>query len=240
MRRLAWSAALACLLGACATAPAAGPPSGRGDVIRRVLMSTVQLRAEREGGGRRAGSGVVIASGGADGHALILTARHFLEPVVGQQVFVVPPGTARRLRAEIRALSDDADLALIAVRGLSLPPVALQERARLGDEVWVVGFPWGRRLTIVSGVVSQIATETDEVPLEGPPRMVDASVSYGSSGGGVFDAHTGALIGIVEGYRTARVSVDTRTERTVDIPVPGETTLVPVGAIARFLESVGR
>lgn len=36
--------------------------------------------------------------------------------------------------------------------------------------------------------------------------MVDASVSYGASGGGVFDARTGGLIGLVEGYRTARVT----------------------------------
>lgn len=237
----AWGALAtsACLLGACASVPVMGPAPGRGEVIRRALASTVQIRSEREGGGRRAGSGVVVALDARADIAFVLTARHFLEPAVRQQLFVTVPGTGRRFRADVRAMSDEADLALVEVQGLQAPPVTVQATARLGDEVWVVGFPWGRRLTIVSGVVSQIATETDDVPLEGAPRMVDASVSYGSSGGGVFDATTGALIGIVEGYRTARVAVDTRPERTVDIPVPGETTLVPVGEITRFLGAVG-
>jgi hypothetical protein len=63
--------------------------------------------------------------------------------------------------------------------------------------------------------------------------MVDASVSYGSSGGGVFDAATGALIGIVEGYRTARMT--TKEERSLEIPVAGETTLISSQAIRTFL-----
>jgi serine protease Do len=69
--------------------------------------------------------------------------------------------------------------------------------------------------------------------------MIDASVSYGASGGGVFDAATGTLVGIVESYRTARVALPTQPEKTLDLPVPGETTVVGAPAIRRFLETAG-
>jgi serine protease Do len=69
--------------------------------------------------------------------------------------------------------------------------------------------------------------------------MVDASVSYGASGGGVFEAATGALIGVVESYRTARMTVPTTPEKVLDIPVAGETTLVSSAAIVRFLSASG-
>ena len=59
--------------------------------------------------------------------------------------------------------------------------------ARLGDNVWVVSFPWGRRGTVVNGFVSQITDAWSSVPLplEGPAGLIDAAVSYGTSGGGV-------------------------------------------------------
>jgi S1-C subfamily serine protease len=234
MRTLALGLALAVGAIGCATAP---PAADRGEVIRRILASTVQLRAEREGGGRRSGSGVVLGQSGD--RTLVLTTRHFLEPSVKQQVWVIAPGRGRRVRGDIAALSEDADLALLEVAGPPLPAVTLRDHAGLGDEVWVVGYPWGKRLTLVPGVVSQIASDTDDVLLEGAPVMVSGSVSYGVSGGGVFTSGEGALVGIVEGYRTARVALD-RPERTVDIPVPGETTIISAGAIRRFVAGTGR
>ena len=71
--------------------------------------------------------------------------------------------------------------------------------------------------------------------MEGPARMVDASVSYGSSGGGVFDAHSGALIGIVESYRTATVAIPEAKDRVLQVPVAGETTVIATPTILRFL-----
>jgi len=139
------------------------------------------------------------------------------------------------VKATVLAGSSDADLALIEVEGIILPPVKFKEVVRLGDEVWVVAFPWGRRLTLVSGVVSQLVSDEGEVALEGPVRMVDASVSYGSSGGGAFEAASGELIGIVESYRTAQVAIPEAPERVLQIPVPGETTVISSRAILRFL-----
>jgi len=69
--------------------------------------------------------------------------------------------------------------------------------------------------------------------------MVDASVSYGSSGGGVFDAQTGELVGIVESYRTAKVAIPEMKDRVLEVPVAGETTLISAPAILRFLVDSG-
>jgi S1-C subfamily serine protease len=139
----------------------------------------------------------------------------------------------------VTALSSESDLALLETEGVLLPPARLKETARLGDDVWVVAFPWGRRQTIVGGVVSQIGSEAGESLVEGPARMVDASVSYGASGGGVFDAATGELIGLVESYRTARVTPPGQTEQVIEIPVAGETTLISSVSILRFIERSG-
>ncbi|MBI2215980.1 MAG: trypsin-like peptidase domain-containing protein [Candidatus Rokubacteria bacterium] len=212
-------------------------PRDRGDVVRAVMASTVQLRTEREGGARRAGSGVVLFTEAST--SWILTTRHLLEPSVSQTVSVVSATRPRRrVRAAVTALSAESDLALLRVEGLALPGVRLKDTVRLGDPVWVVAFPWGRRSTIVSGVVSQLtsdAGDASDAPVEGAASMVDASVSYGASGGGVFDAETGALVALVESHRTARVALPDARDRTLEVPVPGETTVIPVPVILRFI-----
>ncbi|PWU25041.1 MAG: hypothetical protein C5B48_03290 [Candidatus Rokuibacteriota bacterium] len=219
-------------------APASSVPE-RSDVIRRILPSAVQLRAEREGGARRAASGVVLASELPSKRCWILTARHFLDTTTRQEIYVATPTRKGRVKAVVTAVSPDVDLAVIEVEGLSLPPVKLKPVVRLGDEVWVAAFPWGRQLTVVSGVVSQLRAEEGELAVEGTIRMVDASVSYGASGGGVFDAETGALVGIVEGYRTANVSMPETPDRVLQLPVAGETTVISARAIMDFLTAAG-
>ena len=111
--------------------------------------------------------------------------------------------------------------------------------ATLGDEILLVSFPWGQRFTVVRGVVSQIEAPADELPVAGAPRMVSATVSYGSSGGGVFDATTGELVAIVESYRTAKVAIPEMKERVLEVPVAGETTVIPAPLISRFLVDSG-
>ncbi len=213
--------------------------SERGDVIRRILPSTVQLRTEREGGARRAASGVVLASDAQLNRCWILTTRHFLDPAIRQDVSVRTPTRKGRAKAVVKALSQDLDLAVIEAEGINLPPVRLKEVVRLGDEIWIVAFPWGRQLTMVSGVVSQLRADEGEVAIEGTIRMVDASVSYGASGGRVFDAETGALIGIVEGYRTAQMSLPDTSNRPLQLPVAGETLVIPARSILDFLTVSG-
>lgn len=162
-----------------------------------------------------------------------------MDPPLRQDIYVIAPQPKGRVKATVLALSSDADLAVVEAEGIILPAVKFKEVVRLGDEVWLVAFPWGRRLTLVGGVVSQIESNQGEVALEGPARMVDASASYGSSGGGVFDVASGELVGIVESYRTAQVAIPEAPARAFQVPVPGETTVISSQAIFRFLATSG-
>ena len=229
-------AVLALLLaGGCAVG---GRGPSRGDVIRQILPATVQLRCERDGGARRAASGVLLARDVATRRAWIVTTRHFLEPLAPQKVSVVA-GPKTRLAATVVTVSERADLALLEVADVDSTPARLKDSVQLGDEVWVVAFPWGRRMTLSSGVVSQVVGGAGGGDYQGAARMVDVSVSYGASGGGVFDAQTGALVGLIESYRTARVSLQGSPERVIEVPVPGETTLISADAIRGFLAEAG-
>jgi serine protease Do len=221
-------------IGACATAGR----STRDEVLRQIVPSTVQLRCEREGGNRRAASGVVVARDGDTGRTWIITTRHFLEPIAPQRLTVAVPGKKQPVVARLTKVSEQADLALLEVMGVDLTPARLKDTVRLGDEVWVVAFPWGRRMTLSSGVVSQLAADGTG-DYEGPARMIDVSVSYGASGGGVFDAPTGALVGLIERYRTAHVALPQTPDRAIEIPVPGETTLISAEAIRQFVLETG-
>jgi serine protease Do len=223
---------LALLAAGCASSAAL---SSRDVALRLITSATVSLRLDREPGMRRSASGVAIAVDRERARTWIVTSRHLFERVDAGPVLVTGAGRARPLAARVVGLSPDVDLALLEVEATDIPVAALKPAAQLGDEVWVVAFPRGRRATLVSGIISQLAQDG---VVEGAAAMVDAPVSYGASGGGVFDRSTGQLVGIVEGYRTARVKVTGSPERTVDIPFPGETTVVSAAAIRRFLSTV--
>lgn len=234
MRRVIALVALALVTTGCASAPV-----DRSERIRQILKSTAQLRVDRGDGVRRAASGVVLATDPTTRRAWILTTRHFLDPPHAQQVYVRLPGRDTAVAGTIAFVSRDLDIAIIEADQLDVTPVRLKVATHLGDDVLVIAFPWGQRFTVVRGVVSQITAPTDSTLVTGAPRMIDASVSYGSSGGGVFDAQSGDLVGIVEGYRTVKVSIPEMRERPLELPVAGETTLIPAAAILHFLVDSG-
>src|SRR5262249_12736782 len=106
--------------------------------------------------------------------------------------------------------------------------------------IWIVAFPWGRNMTLVGGNVSQLGAGSSAESGDGSRLMVNAPVSYGASGGGVFEARTGRLVGLVEGYRTARVSFKGEAPAPyIDVPVPGETYVTSLADIRRFLTESG-
>jgi S1-C subfamily serine protease len=233
--RAAALGALVLLATGCSVA-APSAPLERSELIGRILGSTVQLRTEREGGIQRAASGVILATDPARRRAWILTTRHFLDPPLAQQIYVRLPGSDTVVRGTAAFVSKDLDVAIVEADGLDATPIRLKPVARLGDPVIVVAFPWGQRFTVVNGAVSQLVAARGGTLVAGPPRMIDASVSYGSSGGGVFDARSGDLLGIVEGYRTVQVGIPEVRDRPLELPVAGETTLIPAAAIRHFLE----
>jgi serine protease Do len=236
VRRAVTLVTLVVAVAGCASAPVA---QSRSELIRQILKSTVQLRAEREGGAQRAASGVVLATDPGRRRSWILTTRHFLDPPHAQEIYVRVAGRDTLVRGTVAFVSVGLDVAIIEAEQLDVTPIRLKVTADLGDDLLVIAFPWGQRFTVVRAVVSQVTSTQGDTIVTGTPRMIDASVSYGSSGGGVFDARSGELVGIVEGYRTMKVVTPEMKDRPLELPVAGETTLIPAAAILRFLVDSG-
>jgi S1-C subfamily serine protease len=166
-----------------------------------VVLFTMQIPADdpkRKGQWDAAyGSGVVVASGPAGSR--ILTDAHVvadarkLRATIGDVRPSVP--------ATVTAVSDDDDdLALIDVPAPALPAVRLGRPAQIvpGLAIGVLGYPIPDAFedehlrTVVSlyaGRVASVRNGTIEV---------DVPVIPGESGGPVFDAHDGSIIGIAE------------------------------------------
>jgi len=236
------------VLGAgCAIAPPSEPSSEH--VLERLLPSAVQIILEHPEGRRfRTGSGVVIASRpkGQSSECFVLTSGHTVAGAVGQKAIYLLFGRQRgagiKEPGSVVAYRETADLdvALLRAESDECTPARPAAPPRLGEPIWVVAFPWGRNMMLARGIVSQINGD-DAADQELASRlMVDASVSYGSSGGGVYDARDGGLIGLVEGYRTARVtSQGSEPPWYIDVPMPGQTLVTPLGDIRRFLAETG-
>jgi serine protease Do len=241
MGRLIVCAILSALSAGC-TINGAGELS-RSRVIDGLLPSSVQIVLEQDGQRFRSGSGVAIAARGTD--CFLLTSGHTLSRRPGNdQVFVLlerQHGTGQKVGATVIGHRDteELDLALLRAQTTQCSPVRFGGLPRLGDPIWVVAFPWGRNMTLVSGIVSQLSDDPPGDRATAPHFIVDASVSYGSSGGGVYDA-AGRLVGVVEGYRTARVSFenDAAAPQHINVPVPGETYVTSLADIRRFLAQV--
>jgi serine protease Do len=229
----------------------------REHVIQRILPSAVQITLEREGKRYRSASGVVVGarppgalvddarSSRRAGECFVLTSGHtFAKMAPGSSVSVLFDryrGAGVKAPATVLVSRDtaDLDLALLKIATDDCAAVTLGADPTLGETIWVVAFPWGRNMTLVRGVVSQVDLEASGEG-ESARLMVDASVSYGSSGGGVYAAQTGELVGLIEGYRTARVPFQVNSQPAhIDVPVPGETYVVSLAQIRRFLGESG-
>lgn len=224
-------------------------------MIDRIVGASAQVMIEQ--GGRRivSGSGVVVSSGveGPDLEPVsyVLTAAHVLYANDGGDLSVRFTG-ANAIRGKFAATisrrgnPDTLDLALLRIPGIAVLPVPFpsEDQVRLGEAILIVGFPWGKRLGLFSGIVSQMPTDGKEdlTANEGTEQtiVVDAACSKGVSGGGVFREATGTLVGVVEGYQTASIAVKEPSRTySVEVPMPGETFVVPLMRIRRFLHESG-
>ena len=244
MRQLAIGAIILALSTGCAIQSLFTP--SRADVIEQIVPSAVQIVLERDGERFRSGSGVAIATRPSDQgtECFLLTSGHTLaRRSETDRLFVLfgrHRSTGTKASAAIVAYrdSEEPDLALLRARTDECVPAQFGNPPALGDPIWVVAYPWGRNMTLVGGIVSQLNADPPGDRATAPRFIVDASVSYGSSGGGVYDAD-GRLVGVVEGYRTARVTFEGDAPRqSITVPVPGETYVVPLADIRRFLHAV--
>lgn len=232
---------------------AAATAASRQTLIDHAVGASVKIVVERNGRRVASASGVVIATQppgiGTEAASYVLTVSHALAGAESATVFVGFCGqdaTRGKVPATVvsRGASGAADLALLRVPGVSARSAGLPEGdyVQLGRPILVVGFPEGERLGISGGIISQLplAAVQNGIPADrADPRLViDADAARGMSGGGVFDAETGALLGIVQGHQTFSVGVKDQTQHySLTFPVPGSTFVVPVSQIRPFLAS---
>jgi hypothetical protein len=252
-----WGAVVPLAAG-CVTGPPGGssssaPPASRldKDVIQHVLESSVQVVLERNGQRFRTGSGVVIVAtpDGAGSECLVLSSGHTFAGVKAgdeNEAYVLldrHQGAVTKVPAQVIARRETApvDLALLRARAPRCLPVPLGRPPALGDRIWIVGFPWGRQIRLIRGMISEVSLDDQGNLRAGSSMVVDASVAYGMSGGGVFDAASGRLVGLIEGYGTARVPFGEKpTLQYIDVPVPGETYVTSLATIEGFLRDSGQ
>jgi S1-C subfamily serine protease len=233
--------AAAPLLGGASSIRGSNP---RAATVQKVFPSAVRLQLTVAGEVVRSASGIAFARRG--GSTYVLTNAHVVEPAPewkGAPELRVLPGAGAPLAAKVVAHGrvPDVDLAVVEVSGeLPVTPLAPDDALELGDDLVVIGAPFGKGLSVAAGIVSQV--EYDHAENAAAPRRAvglktDAAIGYGSSGGGVFDVEGARLVGVVEGYRTARVAFG--EEYHFDVPMPGETFVAPAAKIRRFLRDSG-
>ncbi|MHB8417449.1 MAG: trypsin-like peptidase domain-containing protein [Myxococcales bacterium] len=241
-----------CFVG-CATIgrPLGARRSARYLAIHRALPQSVRIQVFAAGALGRTASGVCLADDRPAHRSYVLTNAHVVErgDLPGDPVFRVvvegPRGTSRTFSARLLAKGSvpGADLALLEVPGVDLVPAELapDESPEVGEAVVVIGAPFGRELSVSSGLVSSIVWSGGEGGRIQDRIKTDASIGYGTSGGGVFRVRDGALVAVIEGYRTARVEMPLASQQNYgfDIPMPGETFAAPAAKIRRFLSAQG-
>ena len=237
--------ATAPLLGGASSARGANP---RAATVQKVFPSAVRIQISAGGAVVRSASGIAFAR--KAGSTYVLTNAHVVEPARewrGEVQIRVLPSAAAPALAKVVAHGrvPDVDLAVIEVPGeLPVTPLAPDEDLELGDDLVVIGAPFGKGLSVAAGIVSQVEYEHAEnaaAPRTPVGMKTDAAIGYGSSGGGVFDVGGARLVGVVEGYRTARVAFGGRDaeEYAFDVPMPGETFVAPAAKVRRFLRDSG-
>jgi S1-C subfamily serine protease len=160
-------------------------------IVQQVVADQGPARRVSSGG---LGSGFLIS---ADGQ--IVTAAHVVQVADEVSVRFV---TGDVVRAKIVASDPTADVALIKAESVpaGIEPVVLgdSDTARVGDEVFVIGAPFGIAHSLTAGHVSARRTPSqlfggfEQVEI----LQTDAAINQGNSGGPMFNMR-GEAIGIV-------------------------------------------
>ncbi len=241
-----WNRLLAAIASASLFLPAAAHArSEKSRVAQKALRQSVRVEVLVGGKVVRAASGVVVAAD--EGRSFVLTNEHVVqrEGLRGSASFVVVVERPKLHRVEAKLVAEgevpEEDLALLSVeRQLAPAPLGAEDDVQVGDDVVVIGAPYGRSLSVSSGIVSQLEIDDSDSRIQRGMKT-DAPIGYGASGGGVFSVPSGKLVGLVEGYRTAKVAFGgaAGSEFSFDVPMPGETFLAPPAKLRTFLARAG-
>jgi S1-C subfamily serine protease len=174
------------------------------DAFRKVSQSVVIVRTKRVELAPSAyesmsivdglGSGVLISSDGK-----ILTAAHVVQTV---DVVSVEFADGEQINAHVIGSDIQSDVALLQLkempRGIAPAPLGDSDKVDVGDQVFVIGAPYGISQTLSVGHLSgRHRLNTQNVSTNSIEFLqTDAAINTGNSGGPMFDME-GNVIGIV-------------------------------------------
>jgi serine protease Do len=163
-------------------------------MIKAVLPGVVQIQRGNVRRGPRggAGAGFIWSPDGS-----VITNHHVVAGSGGKVEVVLTDDHS--FEAEVIGSSRRLDLAMLRLRGASAedlptPPVGDSDALRVGELVFAVGHPWGRRGAVTAGIVSGLGSVGRPF---GRARYVqsDAYLAPGNSGGPLVNAR-GEVIGV--------------------------------------------
>lgn len=175
------------LVAAILSAPSSAADLTPAQIFRAAAPSIVVVETyDEEGNSVGQGSGVSIPD------QQVVTNCHVFKDAVSARVVY----QARSLAASLRHSDPDRDLCTLLVPGLAAPAAKFGNTASLqvGERAYAIGAPQGFTLTLTDGLISSLR------PMPGGNVIqTSASISPGSSGGGLFNSR-GELLGITTLY----------------------------------------
>jgi S1-C subfamily serine protease len=174
------------------------------DAFHRVKQSVVIIRTQQkevapspQGGMVSAnglGSGVLISSDGK-----ILTAAHLVEAA---DATLVEFSDGEVIPARVLGAAHNADVALLQLAhppaNVVVAPLGNSDKMDVGDEVFLVGAPYGLSYTLTAGHISGRHSADNRISDSASTEFLqtDAAINQGNSGGPMFNLN-GEVIGIV-------------------------------------------
>jgi S1-C subfamily serine protease len=140
------------------------------------------------------GSGVLISTDGK-----ILTAAHLVEAA---DATLVEFSDGELIPARVLGAVHNADVALLQLAhpptNVVVAPLGDSDKMEVGDEVFVVGAPYGLSYTLTAGHISGRQSGDNRISDTGSREFLqtDAAINQGNSGGPMFNMN-GEVIGII-------------------------------------------
>ncbi|MBF0544509.1 MAG: trypsin-like peptidase domain-containing protein [Candidatus Riflebacteria bacterium] len=163
-------------------------------ILQNIAPSIVTITTE--GAMAQSGSGVIVHNQG-----YIITNHHVVENARKIIVSVGPDQASRNYPAELVDFSEDWDLAVLRITSagntvFSPAPLGNSDSILVGDNILVVGSPYGLGQTVSSGIISNANRTLSTANREFKGLIqTDAPLNAGSSGGAMVNT-TGEVIGI--------------------------------------------
>lgn len=188
-----------------ATWPGASHAQPVRDVFQKVSPSVVVVHTVRRVGDASARSGSALSPDGVgsgvlvDRKGLVLTAAHVIAQADGVEVEF---SGGERIPARVVASAPFADVALLQIDRVPAAAVVAalgdSQRAQVGEQVLVIGTPYGIGHTLAVGWLSgrRLVDDVIENLTALEVLQLDAAVYEGNSGGPVFNL-AGEVIGLV-------------------------------------------